>query len=66
MTFRIGERIRYEGQDNENTGIRSGMDGEVVKCHPESIDVYYYDLKRTLHHKDFDMQICLKKAKRHI
>jgi hypothetical protein len=62
MSFRIGQRIRYEGQDSERLGLRSGMDGEVVRRYPESVEVYYYDLKRTINHKDFDIRMCLKKT----
>jgi hypothetical protein len=61
MSFKIGERIRYTGKDMERTGLKMGMDGEVVRCYPTSVEVYYYDLKRIIHHKDFDMKICLKK-----
>jgi hypothetical protein len=62
MSFKIGERIRYEGQDIEGPGLKPGMDGEVVRCYPSSIEVYYYDLKRIVHHKDFDIKINLKKT----
>jgi hypothetical protein len=64
MSFKIRDRIRYEGQDVEKTGLKSGMEGEVVRCYPTSIEVYYFDLKRSLHHKEFDMKIYLKKMKR--
>jgi hypothetical protein len=64
MSFKIGDRIRYEGKDVEKTGLKPGMDGEVVRCYPASIEVYYYDLKRIIHHKDFDLKIYLMKVAR--
>lgn len=64
MSFKMGERVRHEGKDIERTGLKPGMDGEVVRCYPASIEVYYYALKRVIHHKDFDMKIYLKKVAR--
>ena len=66
MLFRNEERVRYEGQGLEKIGLVSGMEGEVVSCYRESVEVFYYDLKRTVHHKDFDMKMCLKKVKKHL
>lgn len=61
MLFKPGERVRYEGQDRDKFGLKAGMEGEVVRCFRDSVDVYYKDLQRLVHFKDFHMRTSLKR-----
>lgn len=61
MVFKPGERVRYDGRGKEKIGLKAGMEGEVVRCFHDSVDVYYNDLRRVVHFKDFHMRTSLKR-----
>lgn len=61
MLFNTGERVRYDGRGMEKLGLKTGMEGEVVRCFQSSVDVFYNDLGRVVHFKDFHMRTALKR-----
>lgn len=61
MSFKPGDRVQYDGQDTDRLGLKSGMEGEVVHCFKQGVDVYFSDLRRVVHLMDFHMRTSLKR-----
>jgi hypothetical protein len=61
VLFKTGDRVRYDGQSMDKLGLKAGMEGEVVGCLPASMDVYFTDLQRVVHLKDFHMRTSVRR-----
>jgi hypothetical protein len=61
MLFKPGDRVRYDGRDMDKLGLKFDMEGEVIRCYQDSVDVHFSDLQRVVHLMDFHMRTSLKR-----